>query len=309
MGWTPTAPAGAGRPGTSRVEVERDRRSGQRSGSGRSALQRAVHTAAAGACGESEFFEQLAARRVAVRLRTDAAGRVCGYAVARTTKGRPSGPWISGSRLRCDLSLPRLRARWNAADSPACAGDTGLEVVPRDCEPELAPWLHRHSGPDPAGWCAAASAVADLTIAVAGWSRSASGRPRPGRGRATCPPHAAPRWPGAAAGPHGHAGPGRRCAARTGAAGRRRGHDRGPDHPAGRCGARVPDACRRAAARAARTPDHHGGGRTARRRARPGRHDGTSAGCLTGRRPRSVRHLVPRAAPPPAPHRRSGRQR
>ncbi|WP_433332894.1 relaxase/mobilization nuclease domain-containing protein [Spirillospora sp. CA-294931] len=83
----------------------------------RAALRRHVQTAAAGAWTEEAFFDALVDQGVLVhkrfsQLRPD---EVTGYAVAlpddRTKAGRPV--WFGGGKLAADLTLPKLRHRWN----------------------------------------------------------------------------------------------------------------------------------------------------------------------------------------------------
>ena len=80
-------------------------------------------TAAAGAGSEEEFFARLHDAGVLVRARysTRNPGQVTGYAVAltgdTTQAGRPV--WFGGAKLAADLSLPKLRARWGGASTPA----------------------------------------------------------------------------------------------------------------------------------------------------------------------------------------------
>ena len=86
-------------------------------------LRRAVSTAAAGAASEQEFFARLDQAGVLVRKRfsTRNPGEVTGYAVALphdTT--RVGGPvWFGGGKLAADLTLPKLRCRWQATGAPA----------------------------------------------------------------------------------------------------------------------------------------------------------------------------------------------
>jgi hypothetical protein len=129
-GLTPVARAGprgtAGRRAT-RAEHEKAAREHARAGRAgrpgpaRDQLRRHVEAAAAAARTEAEFFGQLAARGVQVRLRASTAwpGEVTGYAVGlqADTTGTGGGPvWFGGGRLAPDLTLPRLCARW--AGSP-----------------------------------------------------------------------------------------------------------------------------------------------------------------------------------------------
>jgi hypothetical protein len=82
-------------------------------------LKRAVSTAAAGASSEQEFFTRLDHAGVLVRQRfsTRNPGEVTGYAVAlpgdTTRAGTPV--WFGGGKLAPDLTLPKLRRRWEPA--------------------------------------------------------------------------------------------------------------------------------------------------------------------------------------------------
>jgi hypothetical protein len=82
-------------------------------------LKRAVSTAAAGASSEPEFFTRLADAGVLVRKRfsTRNPGEITGYAVAlpadTTREGKPV--WFGGGKLAPDLTLPKLRCRWQPA--------------------------------------------------------------------------------------------------------------------------------------------------------------------------------------------------
>ena len=84
-------------------------------------LTRAVSTAAAGASSEQEFFARLERAGVLVRQRFSARnpGEITGYAVAlpgdTTRAGMPV--WFGGGKLAADLTLPRLRSRWEPARS------------------------------------------------------------------------------------------------------------------------------------------------------------------------------------------------
>jgi hypothetical protein len=82
-------------------------------------LKRAVSTAAAGASSEQEFFTRLDQAGVLVRKRfsTRNPAEVTGYAVAlpgdTTRAGTPV--WFGGGKLAPDLTLPKLRCRWQPA--------------------------------------------------------------------------------------------------------------------------------------------------------------------------------------------------
>jgi hypothetical protein len=85
----------------------------------RVSLKRAVSTAAAGASSEQEFFTRLDHAGVLVRKRFSSRnpGEVTGYSVAlpgdTTRAGTPV--WFGGGKLAPDLTLPKLRCRWQPA--------------------------------------------------------------------------------------------------------------------------------------------------------------------------------------------------
>ena len=105
-----------------RAEREKARRQG-RPEAPRITLRRAVATAVAGAGSEEEFFARLHEAGVLVRARysTRTPGQVTGYAVALAgDTSHAGGPvWFGGGKLAADLSLPKLRARWDGASAPA----------------------------------------------------------------------------------------------------------------------------------------------------------------------------------------------
>ncbi|MGH3521624.1 MAG: DNA translocase FtsK, partial [Mycobacterium sp.] len=91
----------------------------------RLSLQQTVRAAAVAATDEADFFDRLEKAGLRVRKRGDpSSGAVVGYAVAQPGDRNASGDpiWFSGSRLAPDLSLPKVRARWNQAPAPADAG-------------------------------------------------------------------------------------------------------------------------------------------------------------------------------------------
>jgi hypothetical protein len=97
-------------------------------------LRQEVCTAAAGARSEQEFFARLGDAGVAVRRRysTTSSGAVTGYAVglpAHTTKDGQI-VWYGGGKLAADLTLPKLRRRWQAhGQEPAPVWGRGLSAV------------------------------------------------------------------------------------------------------------------------------------------------------------------------------------
>jgi hypothetical protein len=82
----------------------------------RVSLRRHVCGAAAGARREREFFDQLASAGVLIRKRysTQHPGQVTGYAVGLPHHRGRDGEviWYGGGKLAADLTLPKLRGRW-----------------------------------------------------------------------------------------------------------------------------------------------------------------------------------------------------
>jgi hypothetical protein len=106
----------------SRAEAEQSARRGW-SEPPRVRLRREVCTAAAGAHSEQEFFARLGEAGVAVRkrYRTASSGEVTGYAAglpAHTTKDGGI-VWYGGGQLAADLTLPKLRRRWEGSGHEA----------------------------------------------------------------------------------------------------------------------------------------------------------------------------------------------
>ncbi|WTD07583.1 relaxase/mobilization nuclease domain-containing protein (plasmid) [Streptomyces albidoflavus] len=106
------------------AEAEKAKRKG-RDEPPRVTLQGKVRQAAAVAGSDDEFFTAIQSAGIRLNKRTAPDGTVTGYSVAlpgdRTGAGR--AVWFSGSRLAPDLSLPRVRERWNGV--PAGLGATG----------------------------------------------------------------------------------------------------------------------------------------------------------------------------------------
>ncbi len=103
--------------GPTRAESEKARRRGWPEPP-RITLRLAVSTAAAGASSEQEFFARLARAGVLIRKRlsTSNLGEVTGYAVALLGDSAGGAPvWFGGGKLAADLTLPRLRKRWEGA--------------------------------------------------------------------------------------------------------------------------------------------------------------------------------------------------
>ena len=129
-----------------RAENEKAHRHGRQEAP-RVALRRAVSTAAAGAGSEEEFFIRLRDAGVLVRTRLSSRdpGQVTGYAVALPDDtARAGGPvWFGGGKLAADLSLPKLRSRWDTT-----------RADPQPARPVYRSRTERHLGtrrPDRAG--------------------------------------------------------------------------------------------------------------------------------------------------------------
>ncbi|MFD6534754.1 mobilization protein [Streptomyces sp. NPDC060184] len=87
----------------------------------RESLQRTVRHTAALATGDTDFLDRLRDQGLRVRERRDEAGVLLGYAVALPGDRADGGMrpvWFSGSSLAHDLSLPRVRERYDAPAGP-----------------------------------------------------------------------------------------------------------------------------------------------------------------------------------------------
>ncbi|MEU6965096.1 relaxase/mobilization nuclease domain-containing protein [Streptomyces chrestomyceticus] len=80
----------------------------------RETLQHTVREAAAAATSDADFFARLSACGVRVKQRIAPDGKVTGYSVALPgdRDGGQVPVWFPGARLAPDLSLPRVRERW-----------------------------------------------------------------------------------------------------------------------------------------------------------------------------------------------------
>lgn len=158
-----------------RAENEKVSRRGWRE-TPRVTLRRAVSTAAAGASSEQEFFARLGGAGVLVRKRLSArnSAEVTGYAVTLPgDAARDGGPvWFGGGKLAADLTLPKLRRRWEPARVTPEDKFTALE---RDALWELAArtaadasaQIRSHAATSPAAAADAVWAAADTLHAAA----------------------------------------------------------------------------------------------------------------------------------------------
>lgn len=109
------------------AETQKASREGQREPA-RDTLRRSVRTAAAGSTSLAEFLQRLHGDGVVVRERLSerTPGEVTGYSVALPGSVDAGGKLIyfGGGKLAADLTLPKLRSRWEVATTaqPAAAG-------------------------------------------------------------------------------------------------------------------------------------------------------------------------------------------
>ncbi|MGY5099491.1 relaxase/mobilization nuclease domain-containing protein [Streptomyces sp. 900105245] len=94
-------------------------------------LQRAVREAAAAAASDADFFARIGAAGLRVQQRIAPDGNVTGYSVALPgdRNGAQQPVWFSGSKLAPDLSLPRVRDRWQQAPGTAAASAMAWRVA------------------------------------------------------------------------------------------------------------------------------------------------------------------------------------
>ncbi len=98
----------------------------------RDTLRRSVRTAAAGASSLGEFLERLREDGLLVRERLSerTPGEITGYAVALPDSADPGGQpiYFGGGKLAADLTVPKLRRRWDVevpGDAAKAAGPQG----------------------------------------------------------------------------------------------------------------------------------------------------------------------------------------
>ncbi|AJC55006.1 relaxase/mobilization nuclease domain-containing protein [Streptomyces sp. 769] len=95
----------------------------------REELRETVRRAVAGAQGEEEFFERLAAAGLLIHKRIAPSGDLLGYKVAlpddRNEYDEPV--FYAGSTLSPDLSLPRIRERWSTDSEPGPSAGTSSQ--------------------------------------------------------------------------------------------------------------------------------------------------------------------------------------
>ena len=113
---------------TSYAETQKAARRGQGEPA-RDTLRRSVRTAAAGASSLSEFVERLRDDGLLVRERHSERnpGQITGYAVALPESVDVGGQpiYFGGGKLAADLTLPKLRRRWEPAEPDGSATAAG----------------------------------------------------------------------------------------------------------------------------------------------------------------------------------------
>ncbi|MFJ5879676.1 mobilization protein [Streptomyces sp. NPDC093088] len=144
-----------------------ERHKAERQGRERTAreeLRETVRRAVAGATGDEEFFDRLAAAGLLVKKRVAPSGDLLGYKVAlpddRNKDGEPV--YYPGARLAPDLPLPRIRERWSMdqPESPPAPGPMPPSAARRHAAAALSDAvLVVHNGED---------AVASAHISAAG---------------------------------------------------------------------------------------------------------------------------------------------
>lgn len=128
-GLTVTAPADhTATPRPTRAETEQAARKG-RTEPPRIMLRRLVQEAAAAAASETDFFTWLRDAGALVRERqsTTEQGRITGYAVTLPSSATPI--WFGGGKLAPDLTLPRLRRRWERSRNAEHGGRPGIKQM------------------------------------------------------------------------------------------------------------------------------------------------------------------------------------
>lgn len=125
----------------------------QRTGRERTArqeLREAVRRAVAGANGETEFFDRLSRAGLLIHTNAMPSGDLSGYSVALpddlNAQGEPV--YYSGSTLSPDLSLPRIRLRFDASDghepgeplATSASGRSGRRPAPARRQAAEAAW-------------------------------------------------------------------------------------------------------------------------------------------------------------------------
>jgi hypothetical protein len=139
-------------------------------------LRREVSTAAAGASSEQEFFTRLDQAGVLVRRRfsTRNPGEITGYAVAlpHDTTRADTPVWFGGGKLAADLTLPKLRSRWQATalrpgDRFSAAECTAIWEHAARAAAAAAEQIRNVTATDPGAAADAAWAAADTLHAAA----------------------------------------------------------------------------------------------------------------------------------------------
>jgi len=149
----------------------------------RAVLRSRVADAAGQVWDEAGFFGQLRENGLLVRLRFSQIDpdQVTGYAVALAGYANADGTprWYGGGRLSAELSLPRLRHRWNQAQHPIGDLHGAFRFTARERDAlyrhaareaaDVAEHIRRTGAADPTAAADAAWAAGDTIHAVARW--------------------------------------------------------------------------------------------------------------------------------------------
>lgn len=166
------------------AELNKAARLGQRE-IPRNRLRREVRAAAAATADEAEFFHRLRDAGLLVKLRTSTInpGEITGYAVGLPGHHTAAGTtvWYSGGRLAPDLTLPKLRHRWQpthyrpapGTKSPSRAERTEAFRRAADAASRAADGFRHLAATNPRAASAVAQAAADVLTASA---RAVEGR-------------------------------------------------------------------------------------------------------------------------------------
>lgn len=184
------SPRQRGMPGRSKAEDHRHRKEAPGTTSERERVAMVVRRAAMRAGTEQQFIAEVLRQGVRLRPRFAPGGRE--EVVGASFKERGSdGPWLSGSRLGRDLTLPKLRAMWD--DSPERRAEAlptwqGRSGVPREqAEPVFTPswnaaqramaqWATRVENIDPRDESQWARAARDAAAVAGEFAKGSDGR-------------------------------------------------------------------------------------------------------------------------------------
>lgn len=184
------SPQQRGMPGKSKAEDQRHRQEPRGTTPERERVAMVVRRAAARAGTEQQFIAEVLRQGVRVRPHFKAGGR--DEVVGASFRERGSeGPWLSGTRLGRDLTLPKLRAMWD--DTPQRRAEAlttwqGRKDVPRQqarptfkpswnaAQRALADWATKVENIDPRDANAWAHTARDAAAVASEFAKGSDGR-------------------------------------------------------------------------------------------------------------------------------------